>query len=714
MTDSIWIQPDNDLGRLAGSRPRITIGITCFNAVATIARAVRSALAQDWPETEIVIVDDGSTDGSRELLQQLAASEPRLRLVLHDRNRGTAAARNSVLKAASGAFIAFFDDDDESDRQRLSIQHARLVTYEVETGATLVACYASGMRHYPNGYDMPFSAVGSQQGIPVGEVMARYLLLFDRKPGVFYGNGTPTCSLMARHSVFDVVGGFDEALRRQEDADFAIRLALCGAHFIGTPERLVEQYVSMGAEKAALVEHDSFAALLHKNADYLRASGDYEYALKWADLRFRHFNRQPIHAALALLRLLVRFPCRASRHFLTSATRRYAHERRMAARSPVEQPNQTDRQATTILFVCRKFDQMAGGVERMAVTIMNDMVARGFKVQLMTLDDAQATPHYDMSPQIAWTRLGMGNPDVAAGWRLRWQRLLAMRRLVQQIRPDLAIAFQSGAFLAIQLAVLGLGLRVIAAERNAPDLFHYRSRGRFLRPLTNFGFLLAWRITVQLPSYVAKYPSWLHHKIVVIPNPVSCPVSPAYPNENADDPKIILSLGRLSYQKNQTFLLRSFSLIATQFPEWRLVLVGDGEFRDRLHVLAEQLGLRNQVVFVGVTRNVDEWYARAAFLAFPSLWEGFPNALVEAFSHGVPVVGFSTTAGVNELIQNGETGLLSEPAEESFAAAMAALIDDKPLRQRLGRAAARSVAQYKPDRIFGEWARLFRSAGNTR
>lgn len=698
-------------GRHDGSLPCITIGITCFNASATIARAVRSALAQDWTNTEIVIVDDGSSDGSRAILQELAAAEPRIRLVLHERNLGTSAARNSVLKAATGAFVAFFDDDDTSDPRRLSIQYARLAAYEAETGAKLIACYASGLRRYPNGYDMPFDAVGSRPAVPIGEAMARFLLVFDRRPGVFYGNGTPTCSLMARRSVFEFVGGFDEAMRRQEDADFAIRLALSGGHFIGTPERLIEQYVTSGAEKAARTEHDSFLALLRKNAEYLKRSGDYGYALRWAELRFRYFSRQPIHATIALLNLLSRFPRRASRHFVVSAARRYLHERRIAASSEIARKKQSSRNSMKLLFVCRKFDRMAGGVERMAVTIMNEMADRGFKVALLTWDDGRAIPHYDMTPQIAWTQLAMGNPDAPASWRLRFLRQIAMRRLVRQIQPNVVIAFQSGAFMAIRLAVLGLGQRVVAAERNSPDLFRYRSNGHRLEWVTNLCFLLAWRITVQLPSYVTKYPAWLRHKIVVIPNPVFLPAAPACPNDKQAGPKIILNVGRLSYQKNQMLLLRSFKPIAELYPDWRLVLVGDGEYRAKLLDLVDQLKLSGQVIFAGAVKDVHEWYQKAAFFAFPSLWEGFPNALAEALSQGIPAIGCITTAGVNELIKDGETGLLSEPNEESFSEAMRVLIENPDLRQRMGRAAARSLAHHEPRGIFDAWEDLFRSAG---
>lgn len=316
----------------AGALPRITAGITCHNAAPTIARAVASACAQDWPELEIVIVDDGSTDGSAALLQALAARDRRIRLICQAENRGAASARNAILQSASGALIAFFDDDDVSHPERLRRQYQHLLAHEAQAANRLIACYASGLRRYDNGYDLAFAAIGSRDRPPRGEALIRYLLLFDREPGVFYGNGTPSCSLMARRHVFAAVGAFDETLQRQEDADWAIRLARLGGAFIGTPDCLIEQFVTRGPEKRAIVEHESLLRLIEKNADYLKSVGAYHYARGWAEIRYRHFNREPVLVLAALLRLMLRHPIRAGRHFAISARRRFIHERRMARR----------------------------------------------------------------------------------------------------------------------------------------------------------------------------------------------------------------------------------------------------------------------------------------------------------------------------------------------------------------------------------------------
>lgn len=311
--------------------PLISIGITCFNAATTIDRALDSALGQDWENFEVLVVDDGSHDGSQAILRERATQDRRLRVIEHPKNKGCAAARNTILRESNGDFIAFFDDDDVSRKDRVRLQYTRITTYERLTGTDLIACYASGQRIYNNGYEMPIKAIGSSGPGPVGAELADYLLCARYRSGIFYGGGTPTCSLMARTTIFQKIGTFDQNMRRQEDADFAIRLALNGGHFIGVSENVLTQYASQGSDKTAKHEHESFLYLLEKNKDYLLSNGDYIYMRRWAELRFRHFSGRSAAATVVLLQLLFTYPLRTLRHFSRTALTRFIHEHRMKA-----------------------------------------------------------------------------------------------------------------------------------------------------------------------------------------------------------------------------------------------------------------------------------------------------------------------------------------------------------------------------------------------
>ena len=258
--------------------PLITIGITCFNAQETIARAIHSALAQDWSNIEILVVDDASSDSSVTHIEELAKENPSIRLIVHDHNQGPAAARQSIVENAKGEFIAFFDDDDEALPQRCRVQYEKIISYEAQHKNVPVACYASGTRLYPNGYALELHAIGSQEKVPSGTDLANYVLFYGKTPGVFYGAGTPTCALMARTKTIKDIGGFDPAFRRVEDVDFAIRLSLAGGHFIGCAQSLFVQHSTQGNDKAPAKNLEAELQLVEKHKDYLKSVGMYEYA----------------------------------------------------------------------------------------------------------------------------------------------------------------------------------------------------------------------------------------------------------------------------------------------------------------------------------------------------------------------------------------------------------------------------------------------------
>ena len=361
----------------------------------------------------------------------------------------------------------------------------------------------------------------------------------------------------------------------------------------------------------------------------------------------------------------------------------------------------------SVLFACRNFHRMAGGVERMATLIMNQMVGRGFRVGLVTWDPANAETHYPLNPSVRWEKLDLGPSEFRAGWKLRMQRQLALRRFAKQFKPDVLIGFQVGTFIATRTATIGMGLPMIAAERNSPDLFDFVKSGEKQRKRADLALMMADCVTVQLDSYRGKYPTKLRERIVTIPNPVAPVEQPAYPNEAAEPPQRILNVGRLSYQKNQLLLIRAFARIVSAYPDWVLTLVGEGEKRAEIERLIAEKGLRDRVELIGAVTDVDAWYRESAFLAFPSLWEGFPNALVEAFRQGLPAVGLQRTAGVNELLRHNETGVLAPDDEVGFAAALQMMINDIKFRQSAGRMARESILCYEPETIFKQWADLF-------
>jgi glycosyltransferase involved in cell wall biosynthesis len=312
---------------------KITLGITCFNAEDSIDRAIQSALDQSWLNLEIIIVDDCSTDSSWNIILDYASRFSIIKPVQNEVNRGVALSRNRIIERAKGEFIAFFDDDDVSLPQRISQQYQTIVSYETCFNVTLLVCYCSGVRFYPNGYQHNISAIGSESLGPIGLEVVDYLLFNSRRFGRHYGAGVPSNSLMARSATFKLVGGFDTSFRRVEDVDFAIRVGMLGGHFIGCKDKLVSQYATYSPEKSALKNFECESLLIEKYADYLLSAGTYQYAKQWFKIRYLHFTKQRIAFLCALALLSIRYPFRLTTHLIRSVPQRWLHEKKMYAKN---------------------------------------------------------------------------------------------------------------------------------------------------------------------------------------------------------------------------------------------------------------------------------------------------------------------------------------------------------------------------------------------
>ena len=361
-----------------------------------------------------------------------------------------------------------------------------------------------------------------------------------------------------------------------------------------------------------------------------------------------------------------------------------------------------------LLFVARAIDGMAGGVERIITVLMNALSSRGHEVELLTWDSASAQSFYPIGPEIVWHRLGLGDPKIRASAGLMMRRRKAVRRIIRQHKPQAIVCFQDGPFVAVRGYSLGLGVPVIAAERNAPDRFDHTSAARY-RGIIYQALRLAARVTIQCESYRELYPAFLQSRIVCIPNPVEPASVHARPDvANAEGRYRLLSVGRLGYQKNYQVLVAAFSRLAARYPDWDLAIVGEGEDRPSLEPLIGAEGLENRVVLPGVTKSVDEWYASSHLFCLSSRWEGFPNALAEALAHGLPAVGFAECAGVRDLIASGSTGFLA-PGNgdvDALADALGKAMDDAEARRFMGSAASESVRSFHPGQILSKWEEL--------
>jgi len=176
-----------------------------------------------------------------------------------------------------------------------------------------------------------------------------------------------------------------------------------------------------------------------------------------------------------------------------------------------------------------------------------------------------------------------------------------------------------------------------------------------------------------------------------------------------DQTRILLSVGRLSYEKGHTDLVRSFPKIRDLVGglQLQLLIVGEGPERPRIEKLCRSLNLSSVVALVGQQHPIDPYYAIADLFVLPSLSEGCPNVLLEAMAAGVPVVA-TAVGGVPEIASNGRDAILVKKHDEAaLASAVAELLKNRELRDRMVSCAHEIVSRKTPESYFRSITRLF-------
>jgi glycosyltransferase involved in cell wall biosynthesis len=290
--------------------PLVTIGICAYNAEETIDRAIISALKQKWSFFEIIIVDDCSSDDTWNLLQEFASNNKVISIFHNEKNSGVAVSRNRILLESNGEFIAFFDDDDESDPDRIIKQYRRLVEYEEKytLNNSHVVCHTARKVIYTDGSSLvqPTMGVMPNNVAPHGISVAQRVLLGEN---VEDGQGAcPTCCQFARSNTYHLLEGFDPEFRRSEDTEFVIRLALAGGHFVGVSDPVVVQYMTHNSTKSLDIERYYHRLLLDKYADFLKAEGKYEFCIDWLQLKYSWLQRSYMNFLVNGVILLWRYP----------------------------------------------------------------------------------------------------------------------------------------------------------------------------------------------------------------------------------------------------------------------------------------------------------------------------------------------------------------------------------------------------------------------
>lgn len=352
-----------------------------------------------------------------------------------------------------------------------------------------------------------------------------------------------------------------------------------------------------------------------------------------------------------------------------------------------------------------------GGAERVMSTLANAWARRGVAVTLITLSDG-ANDAYQLDRKVRRVSLDLlrDSPHAIAALQNNWARIRRIRAAVRAAQSNVVVSFSTTTNMLAILSCLGTGIPAIVSERTSvADLPPLGIWAMFYRPV--------YRRAAAVVSLTDRGALWLEGRlqraVAVIPNPLFLEHSDrgVTDAETAVSAvgcrRILLAMGRLNRVKGFDLLLKAFAEVAPHQREWALVILGEGSERQALERQARGLGIGDCVFMPGFLSDPSAAIARADAFVLSSRHEGMPMALLEAMGCGLPVISFDCPTGPAELIEHEVDGLLVPREDEAaLAKALARVMSDASLRQRLGERARAVQSRFSVESVIARWDAL--------
>jgi len=174
------------------------------------------------------------------------------------------------------------------------------------------------------------------------------------------------------------------------------------------------------------------------------------------------------------------------------------------------------------------------------------------------------------------------------------------------------------------------------------------------------------------------------------------------------DSKVVISVGRLEYQKGFDMLIQAWKKVCQHDDAWMLHIYGEGTLKEKLVELSKKLDIAHRIIFKGNVENINKAYLSSAIYAMSSRHEGMPLSLIEAMECGLPIVSFDCPCGPKEIINNTENGfLIKNMQSQSLAEKLLLLMHDSKIRMLMGIKAKDSAREFDKNKIMKKWEKLF-------
>ncbi|MBL8205224.1 MAG: glycosyltransferase family 4 protein [Blastocatellia bacterium] len=351
-----------------------------------------------------------------------------------------------------------------------------------------------------------------------------------------------------------------------------------------------------------------------------------------------------------------------------------------------------------------------GGAERVGAAMANYWAERGDEVTFVTFDPPQASPFYELSPRLRHVKLGLFSVsnNIAAGFKNNLRRWSALRSFFRTTKSDVIISIIGRSNVRVLLATIGFPIPVIVYEQTDPSR---DSLSPFWRTLRWIMYRRAQSIVVLTQQFAQSFSPSLQKRLSVIPNPVVMVDTVENKHRPATEAFRLIAVGRLEQEKGFDILLRALAKLSEPLPKWTLTILGEGSQRQYLESLCRQLHLENRISFPGAVKNVAEFLKQSDLFILSSKVEGFPLALCEAMTFGVPVVATDCAASIREIVRDEIDGVIVPPeSEEALGKAIAELISKPEKCTKMALSASTIIHKLSLPTIMSKWDKLLQLA----
>jgi glycosyltransferase involved in cell wall biosynthesis len=348
-----------------------------------------------------------------------------------------------------------------------------------------------------------------------------------------------------------------------------------------------------------------------------------------------------------------------------------------------------------------------GGAEGVCVNIANGLADRGWVVTLVVLHMAKSVYHNRLSSKVNFVVLNVPNTRYS---------FFALYRYIKDNTPKKLVVFNYELPVVLILIRIFTSLNFYLITRNINTFSENKIQSKnvnwrvkiFSGLLTKY-YTKADHIVNQCngmkDDLLSVFPAIIN-KTSVIYNPVNeklANIAKKTDFSSINKQQYLLCVGRLEAQKAFHYAIEAFALLTSKHPDLRLKIVGKGSLENDLKQLVEQLNIKDKVDFEGFQDDVATYYLRARVTLLTSLYEGFPNTLLESITLGTPIVAFDCKSGPKEIIKQGVNGVLVEYQNTTAFVDAIDLSLKKPFDSEK---TAATATKYQAENIINQWCKL--------